>query len=92
MEQAIKDKTAMVEAEMMAEMQAAENFHLNQADSTERHAFEQEEIDPDFQMDEEEEAMMRKIAEQRLADARADFQEERTNITHGHGTYVEITE
>ena len=43
-------------------------------------------------MDESEEQLLRQMAEERLMAARAEFQEERTNITKGHGTYTEIVE
>ena len=93
MEQAIKDKTAQVEAEMAAAQAAAEAFTIDEPDERKARAEgSEEEEDPDFAMDEEEERMLRTMAEQRLAAARADYEEERTNITRGHGTYTEILE
>lgn len=78
---------------MMAAQQAASAFEVEEPDvrAEERQGSEEEE-DPDFAMDEEEERMMRAMAEERMSAARAEYEEERTNITRGHGTYVEITE
>ena len=95
LEQAIKDKTAMMEAEMRAAQQAeVDAFGIDQPNERDnrRGDDEDEEEDPDFAMDEEEEKMLRTMAEQRIAQAREEYQEERTNLTMGHGTYVEITE
>lgn len=93
MEQAIKDKTEQVQAEMAAAQQAADDFHLDAKDmrAEEREGSEEEE-DPDFAMDENEERMLRNIAAERISMKQAAFQEERNNIIHGHGTYQEITE
>jgi hypothetical protein len=78
---------------MMAAQQAASAFEVEEPDvrAEERQGSEEEE-DPDFAMDEEEERMMRAMAEERVSAARAEYEEERTNITRGHGTYAEITE
>lgn len=43
-------------------------------------------------MTEDEERMMRQIAEERISAARAEYTEKRTNLTLGHGNYEEITE
>ena len=43
-------------------------------------------------MDEAEERIMRSMAAERISMAKMDYEEERTNITLGHGTYAEITE
>ena len=43
-------------------------------------------------MDEEEERMLRSMAAERISAARAEYSEDQTNKTLGHGTYVEITE
>lgn len=78
MEQAIKDKTAMVEREILAAQQAeVEAYGLNQPDqrAEEREGSEEDE-DPDFAMDEEEERMLRNMAAERLSAARAEYQEE----------------
>lgn len=91
LEQAIKDKTAMVEAEMMAAQQAQVDAYGIDGEQ-EKNDLDDLEDDPDFAMDEEEERIMRTMAEQRIAMAREEYQEERTNLTMGHGTYVEITE
>lgn len=52
----------------------------------------EEDEDPDFAMDEEDERMFRTMAAARIAAAREEYDEERTNVTLGHGTYTEITE
>ena len=80
MEQAIKDKTAMVEAQMRAEAEGVD-FSIDGPDKGAAAEDDDEEEDPDFAMDAEEEKMMREMAEQRLAAARADYQEKREKIT-----------
>ena len=78
LEQAIQDKTAMVEQEMLAAQQAeVDAFGLNQPDTRaeERQGSEEEE-DPDFAMDEEEERMLRSMAAERISAARAEYSEE----------------
>ena len=72
MEQAIKDKTAMVEAQMRAEAEGVD-FSIDGPDKGAAAEDDDEEEDPDFAMDAEEEKMMREMAEQRLAAARADY-------------------
>ena len=75
MEQAIADKTAAVEAEMQAAQQAqVEAYGLgNEQDRrAEERAGSEEDEDPDFAMDEEEERMLRQMAEDRIAAARAE--------------------
>ena len=52
----------------------------------------EEEEDADFAMDEEEERMLREMAAERMQAARAEYEENQTNKTLGHGTYVEIVE
>lgn len=47
--------------------------------------------DEDF-LDEEADSIMREMAAARLEAARADYAEQQTNKTLGHGTYTEITE
>ena len=77
----------------MAAQQAASNFEVDEPDTrAEECQGSEEEEDPDFAMDEEEERMLRSMAAERMSAARAEYEEERTNITRGHGTYVEITE
>lgn len=91
LEQAIKDKTEIVQNEMMAAQQAQiDSFGID--GQQEMELLDEEEEDPDFAMDEETEKRFRSMAEVRIAMAREDYQEERTNITKGHGTYVEIVE
>ena len=51
-----------------------------------------EDSDDDYNIDEDEEKMMRNMAEQRLAMMKEEFQEKQVNKTLGHGTYIEITE
>ena len=93
LEQAIADKTAMVQAQMEAAQQEAEGFGIEQPDDRRAAAEGSEgEEDPDFAMDEEEERMLRQMALDRMEAARAEHQEERENIVRGHGTYTEITE
>jgi len=78
LEQAIQDKTAMVEQEMLAAQQAeVDAFGLNQPDTRaeERHGSEEEE-DPDFAMDEEEGRRRRSMAAERISAARAEYSEE----------------
>ena len=78
---------------MMAAQQAASAFEVEEPDvrAEERQGSEEEE-DPDFAMDEDEERMLRSMAAERISAARAEYEEERTNVTLGHGTYMEITE
>ena len=92
MDQAIKDKTAMVEAEMRAREEAAVQFSIDGADEKAAAAGDDSEEDPDFAMDAEEEKMMRAMAEDRIQAARAEYQETREKITQGNGTYREIVE
>ena len=77
LEQAIKDKTEMMQNEMMAAQQAeVEAFGLNQPDARveEREGSEEEE-DPDFELDEEEERMLRNMAAERISAAREEYEE-----------------
>ena len=48
--------------------------------------------DEDYAMDENEEKMMRQMAEMRMAAMKEEFAEKQINKTLGHGTYSEITE
>ena len=48
--------------------------------------------DPDFAMTEEEEKMMRRMKEDKIAAAREEYTEQRENVIRGHGTYTEIVE
>ena len=91
MEQAIKDKTAQVQAEMEAQQAAAEAFGVDGPD-TRPDKMDESDEDPDFAMTEDEERMMRQIKEERIQAARAEHTENRENIIRGHGTYAEITE
>ena len=87
MQEAIKDKTAMVEKEMAAQAEAPISaYTIEQADDKKADS------DDDFALDEEEEKMMRDMAEMRLAQMKEDYAEKQTNKTLGHGTYTEITE
>lgn len=93
MEQAIKDKTEQVMAEQMAAQESADGYSISQPHAVDREAeANEDDEDPDFAMDEEEEAMLRDMAAARLANARADYEETQVNKTLGHGTYVEIVE
>lgn len=91
MEQAIKDKTKQMEDEMRAAQESM--FAVEEPDNraAEREGSEEEE-DPDFAMDEEAERLVNQMKMERIHAAKADYEEERTNITKGHGTYNEITE
>ena len=92
MEQAIKDKTEQVEAEMAAAQEAqATGFYLNNEDER-KHEMQDSDEDPDFAMTEDEEKMMRQMKEDRIAAARDDYTEHRENVIRGGGTYTEIVE
>lgn len=74
LEQAIKDKTEMVEAEMMAAQQAQlDSYGINGQQEAAHPEDNDEEEDPDFAMDEEAEKMLRTMAEQRIAMAHEDY-------------------
>ena len=93
LEQAIADKTAMVQAEIeAAQMAEAQAFGIDGPPEREAAGDDEEEEDPDFAMDEDEERMLRQMALDRMEAARAEHKEERQNIVRGHGTYNEITE
>lgn len=78
---------------MAAQQAEVDAFRLDQPDTRaeERQGSEGEE-DPDFAMDENEEKLMRFMAAERMSVAKMHYEEERTNVTLGHGTYQEITE
>uniref|UniRef100_A0A7S3MPM4 Thioredoxin domain-containing protein n=1 Tax=Favella ehrenbergii TaxID=182087 RepID=A0A7S3MPM4_9SPIT len=93
LEQAIADKTAMVEAEMaMAAQAEIDSFGINGPKDVQAAEGSEEDEDPDFAMDEEEERMLRQMTLERIEAARAEHTENRENIVRGHGTYNEITE
>ena len=77
---------------MMAAQQAEVDAYGMQEGQAQDQQFDDEEEDPDFAMDDEAEAIIRSAAAARIAMAREEYQEERTNLTLGHGTYTEITE
>lgn len=91
LEQAIADKTAMYEKEMMAAQDEADlkNFGIQgAAEEDKEHVFEEDfEDDPDFAMGEEEERMLAQMKLERIEEARALHTEKRENIVRGHGTY-----
>ena len=86
-EQAIRDKTEMV-------MAAAED--AERADQDEQKNDDEDQKDDDFDdldaMDENEEKMMRNMAEMRMAAKKIAYEEQQTNKILGHGTYSEIVE
>mmetsp|Transcript_7429 Transcript_7429/g.10540 ORF Transcript_7429/g.10540 Transcript_7429/m.10540 type:complete len:243 (+) Transcript_7429:88-816(+) len=93
LEQAIADKTAMVEAEMaMAAQAEIDSYGINGPKDVQAAEGSEEDEDPDFAMDEEEERMLRQMTLERIEAARAEHTENRENIVRGHGTYNEITE
>jgi len=92
LEDAIRDKTAMVEKEM-ADKERAAHDDLYPVEQHADHNDDKDSLDDDdFGNDEESERIMRTIKEQRLADLAADYEETQTNKTMGHGTYSEIVE
>ena len=91
LQEAIKDKTAMVEAEMAAQQQAKENYDAQNAQDEEEKAG--SDLSDDFGGDDEEsERIMRSMREQRIQAMKAEYEEKQTNRTLGHGTYTEIVE
>ena len=78
LEQAIADKTAMVQAEMEAAQQAElDSYGINGGgeEQKEEGNDDEEDEDPDFAMDEEEERMLRQMALDRMEAARAEHSE-----------------
>ena len=90
-EQAIKDKTAMVEKEMMGAENMAKNGQMQEQEHEEEEGSDIDDELDDF-MDEESEKMMRNYKEARMADMKEHYEEQQHNKTMGHGTYQEITE
>ena len=86
-EQAIKDKTEQVEAEM----NAADTNDNDEVELEEQKdaADELDELEAEFDelMDDESEKIMRNYREMKLAEAKFDYEEQQKNMTLGHGTY-----
>ena len=85
MQEAIKDRTEQVEAEMNAKMEAeAQIQERNDADVD-------KDSDSDFNSDGDD-AILMGLREQRLKQMKKKQKEEIENMQKGHGTYREITE
>ena len=93
MQEAIKDRTKMAEAQM--QMEQDEMNRMDAKEMTDHHFEDQKSEDDDFDddfFDDESEKIMRNLKEQRLNQMKEEYQETQTNRTLGHGTYTEITE
>ena len=90
-EQAIKDKTEMVEKEMMAGQTMSFNMQQQEHQEEEGEGSDIDDELDDF-MDEESEKIMRGIREARMAAMKEQYEEQQYNKTMGHGTYQEIVE
>lgn len=83
MEEAIKDKTAMMEAEMIADQIA------QQAEDPEEQEEEDKDSDSDFDDDG---TAFRNMKEMRIAAMKAEQSQKQIDIVNGHGQYNEISE
>ena len=90
MQEAIKDKTAMVQSQMEGQEAAISAYTIGANKDGDED--QKDDSDDDYALDADEEKMMRSLAEQRLAQRKEDYSEQQTNKTLGHGTYTEITE
>ena len=99
LEQAINDKKVEIEKQAKdaeGNVVAPEDYDKYDAEGN---LFEEKgesdddaDLDDDFAMGDEEEKIMRQMAEERLADMRADYHQKQENKAMGHGTYREIVE
>ena len=92
MQDAIADKTAMVQAQMEAEQNGISAYTIDGADDGQPGEDKKDDSDDDYNIDDDEDAMLRSMAAQRLAMAKEIHSEKQVNKTLGHGTYIEITE
>lgn len=91
MQEAIKDKQAMVEREMADAARAQEQVEDDvQQDKDEDSDFD-DDLD-DLMNDEESEKILRSMKEQRMDAMKMDYEEQQKNKAMGHGTYIEIVE
>ena len=84
MEDAIRDKTAMMEEEMNKENNP-QNYQEEQND-------EEEEKDEDFDSDFDDDSIMQTLREQRINQMKAAQTEHIENMQKGHGQYNQISE
>ena len=84
MQDAIKDKTEMVQREMEEQEKAMMQQYVEQEQEDD-----EEELDSDFDDDDD---MLRKLREQRLCEMKQEQKQHLENMANGHGQYTEITE
>jgi hypothetical protein len=87
MQQAIKDKTEQYVKEQEAAAMDMPGFQIS-----EQQRDEIDDDDLDAMLDEEDESILRQMAEARMAEIRAAREEDQKNKILGHGDYREITE
>ena len=87
MQQAIKDKTEQYVMEQEAAAMDMPGFQIS-----EQQRDEVDDDDLDAMLDEEDESILRQMAEARMAEIRAAREEDQKNKILGHGDYREITE
>lgn len=92
MQDAIADKTAMVQAQMEAQQNGIAKYTIDADDAQPGGEEQKDDSDDDYNIDDDEDKMLRSMAEQRLAMMKEIQQEKQVNKTLGHGTYIEITE